>query len=118
MGGLIIRWLAVFLAVLAAGYLFPDRLSYADYTTAAVFAAILALINSFIKPILNLLALPLTCLTFGLFAIVINAFTFWLATQVVPGVSLGEGLTVEFVNAAIASLVVSVVSAVVNRVLR
>ncbi|MHB1007137.1 MAG: phage holin family protein [Chloroflexota bacterium] len=118
MGGLIIRWLAVFLAVVAAGYLFPDRMTYADYTTAAVFATILALINAFIRPILSLLALPLTCLTFGLFAIVINAFTFWLATQLVPGVVLGgTGLTV-FVNAVIASLVVSVVSAVINRILR
>jgi putative membrane protein len=46
-------------------------------------ALVLGLINAFIRPILWLLTLPLTVLTFGLFALVVNAFTLWLTAALV-----------------------------------
>lgn len=112
MAGLVVRWLAVFLAVIAAAYLMPDRVYYRDYQAAAIFAAALALINAFVRPVLVMLSLPLTCLTFGLFTIVINGFTFWIAAQFVPGMGVGS-----FLDAILAALIVSVVSAVINRLL-
>ena len=44
----------------------------------------LGIANAVLRPILKALTLPLTCLTFGLFAFVINALLFWLSGQIVP----------------------------------
>ncbi|MCL5110964.1 MAG: phage holin family protein [Chloroflexi bacterium] len=110
MRALFYRWLAIFLAVLLAAYLFPNRIVYNDWQSVAVFAAILALLNIFVRPVINFFALPLTCLTFGLFVVVINGFVFWLAAFLYPAVHVGS-----FADAILGALVVSVVSFVVNR---
>ena len=47
--------------------------------------AVLGIVNAIIRPVLQFIALPLTCLTFGLTAFLINGLMFWLAGQVVPG---------------------------------
>ena len=47
-------------------------------------AGVLGLLNFFVKPILSILALPITIMTLGLFSLVINLFILWLATMVVP----------------------------------
>lgn len=46
-------------------------------------ALVLGLVNAFIRPLLLVLTLPLTVLSFGLFALVINALMIWLAAQLV-----------------------------------
>ena len=57
---------------------------------AAVFAVIiLALTNTFIRPVLIFLTLPLTLLTLGLFTLVINALLFKLTSALVPGFHVG-----------------------------
>ena len=54
--------------------------------SAAVGAAIsIGLVNSFIKPGVRLLSLPINLLSLGAFSFVINGFCFWLASLVVPG---------------------------------
>ena len=45
---------------------------------------VLGLINSFIKPIVNIVALPLRILTFGLFSLVINMGLVWLLDVIFP----------------------------------
>ncbi len=53
---------------------------------AALLAAIsIGLVNAIIKPVIKLLSLPLTFVTFGLFSLVVNGFCFWLASVLVPG---------------------------------
>lgn len=105
MRGLVFRWLIIVLAVFAAALLFPDRIVYRDWQAVAVFAAILGLLNTFLRPVLSVLTLPLSCLTFGLFAIVVNGFVFWLVTQVYAGVAVGS-----FWDAIVGAIVVSAVS--------
>lgn len=46
---------------------------------------VLGIVNAVIRPIVSLITLPLSCLTFGLFAFLVNALMFWIAGQVVPG---------------------------------
>ena len=54
--------------------------------TASVLAAIaIGVVNAIIRPIIKLLSLPLTLVTFGLFSLVVNGFCFWLASVLVPG---------------------------------
>lgn len=53
-------------------------------TTGLLWAAlVLGLVNAFIRPVLWFLTLPLTVFTFGLFALVVNAFTLWLTAAMV-----------------------------------
>lgn len=83
--------------------------------TIAVIALILSLINAIIKPILSFLALPVTCLTLGLFQLVINTLMLLLASWV----SGLFGLTLEFDSfwwALLAGVIIGILSAIVEGV--
>jgi len=54
------------------------------FTLIAV-GVLFALLNAFIKPLLVLLTLPLTAVTFGLFYFFINGFMVWLTSALLPG---------------------------------
>lgn len=55
------------------------------FTTSVIVAMVLGLLNIFIKPIMVLLTLPFTIVTFGLFLLVINALIILLCTKIVGG---------------------------------
>jgi putative membrane protein len=56
-----------------------------SFWTALVLAVVLAVLNAIVKPILIILTLPITILTFGLFLFVINACIILLAGKFVGG---------------------------------
>lgn len=83
--------------------------------TIAVIALILALINTIVKPILSFLTFPITCLTLGLFQLVINTLML-LLTSWVSGLL---GLTLDFDTfwwALLAGVIVGILSAIVEAV--
>lgn len=49
---------------------------------------ILGLLNTFVKPVLTLLTLPINLVTFGLFSFVLNTFILFLVTKIVVGFSV------------------------------
>lgn len=57
-----------------------------DIKTAVLFALVLALLNSIVKPILVILTIPVTMVTLGLFLLVINAFLVLVAAHLFKGV--------------------------------
>jgi putative membrane protein len=59
-----------------------------QFTTALVLALVLALLNTFIKPILVILTLPITVITLGLFLFVINALIILLADKFMDGIKI------------------------------
>ena len=72
-------------------------------------AAIFGVINALIKPVAQLVGLPITCLTLGLFALVINAAMLALAAWIAG--LFGLEVTIDgFLAAFLAALLVSVVS--------
>lgn len=74
-------------AVLAVGELFQGGIiTYDAVSTVLIFGLVLGLLNGFLMPALKAITLPLNCLTFGLFAFVLNAGIFALATYLVPGI--------------------------------
>jgi putative membrane protein len=76
-------------------------------------AAVLGLVNAFVRPILALLSCPLVAMTLGLFILVVNAVAFLIAGRLAEW--LGIGFTVDgFVPALFGSIVVSVVSTIVT----
>jgi len=83
----IFRLIMTTIAVVISAYYIPG-LEIKDLTDAIIFGIILGFINAFIRPIISFLTLPITMLTLGLFALVINAFTFWLASEISYGVHI------------------------------
>ena len=71
MAGILIRWLILTAAILAASYL-VDGIVVTGFWAAFFAAAILGLLNVFFKPLLIILTLPVNILTLGLFTLVIN----------------------------------------------
>jgi putative membrane protein len=54
--------------------------------SALVGALVLGFVNAVVRPLMVLLTLPLTILTFGLFLLVVNALMLWLVAALVPGI--------------------------------
>lgn len=104
MRGLLLRWLILTLAILAAAYV-VEGIEVSSFLTALLAAAILAILNAFLRPVLFLLTLPLTILTLGLFTFVINALLLMLVSTVIAGFAV-KG----FWAALVGSLLISVVS--------
>lgn len=77
---LFFTWLAV---ILAAGWI--DGVEVRDYVTALAAAVVLSLLDSFVKPLLVLLTLPITFVTLGLFLLVLNAFVVMIGARLVDG---------------------------------
>jgi len=75
------------ISVLIAEFLLPG-VHIEDFMTGFLLAAVIILINVTIKPILILLTLPLTLITFGLFLLVINALMILLADRFIDGFSV------------------------------
>lgn len=96
------------IAALAASYILKGV--YIDsFLTAIILAVVLALLNTFIKPILIFLTFPITIITLGLFLIVINILIIKWAASIV------EGFTVSsWWSALLFSLLVSLVSSVLE----
>lgn len=100
------------LAVLFLGELFQGGIiEYDSPESVLVFGLIVGLLNAFVKPVLRVITLPLTCLTFGLFALVINAGLFALAAWIAPGISanlwgiLAGALTATLIGSIMFSVV-------------
>jgi putative membrane protein len=75
--------------------------------TLAVASAVIGLINTFIKPLIMLLTLPINVISFGLFTLVINGVIFIITGSVVKGFQVQS-----FWGAVIGSLLFSVISMV------
>lgn len=97
------------LALLATAYLVPG-FRVDGLTSALIAAVVLAVINTFVRPLLNFVSAPITVLTFGLFSFVLDAVGLYLASQVVPGFKL-DGM----VTAVTGGIVLAVVATVIDR---
>lgn len=67
--------------IMLISYLF-DGFYVKDFSVAFLVALVLSLLNKFIKPILTVLALPITFLTLGIFQLIINGFILEIAEMV------------------------------------
>jgi putative membrane protein len=81
---LLIRLIISTIAVLVTDLLLPG-VHAEDFLAGLLVAITLSLLNTFLKPLLVLLTLPVTLLTLGLFLLVINAGMVMLASRIVDG---------------------------------
>ncbi|AHF96602.1 MAG: phage holin family protein [Desulfurella sp.] len=70
---------------------------------------VIGLLNTFIRPFLIILTLPINILTLGLFTLIINALLFYLASYIV------KGFVVEsFFSALAGSIIMSIIGLILN----
>lgn len=110
----VLRWIGCAIAVGVAAFIVPGIAVHGGWAPVIFTALFLALINASIKPLLQLLSLPVTVLTLGIFALVINALMLELASWLAAS-AFGAGLVISSLGAALlASIIISIVSAWVN----
>lgn len=80
MKGILLRWLANTVAILATAYLLKG-LEVSGLKGAIIAAAILGILNALVRPLLLLLTLPLNILTLGLFTLIVNGFLLLLVSK-------------------------------------
>lgn len=79
-----------------------------NFGAAVGFALVLSLLNIFVRPILIILSLPITILTFGLFLLIINTLMIILTDKLLEGIELANfwyALLVSLCISAIQSLI-------------
>jgi putative membrane protein len=115
---LLIHWIIVALALVVAAWALPGIMVYGNAWMAyGVVAAILALVNALLRPLLKVLTCPLILLTLGFFLLIINGFTLWLSARIAQ--AFGIGFQVRgFWDAFWGALIVSVVSWVLSALLQ
>ncbi|MFA5844306.1 MAG: phage holin family protein [Coriobacteriia bacterium] len=106
-----LRMLVSAMTIFGVAYISRGSLIVVDTFVAALIAAVaLAFVNAFVKPVVSVISFPVTVITLGLFALVINALMFYLVAAVVPGVH-----TVGFFRTVLASLIIAAVTSVLTR---
>jgi len=95
-------------AVLATSYLF-DGIQVTGFLSALSAAAILGLLNTFFRPFLLIITLPINMLSMGLFTFVINVLMLMMASGVIPGFHVSG-----FWSAVFGSLMISIVNWALN----
>ncbi len=112
---ILINAAALWVATLVLGNSFGIEGSWLAWVGVAI---LFGLVNGLIRPIVKFFSIPITCLTLGLFTLVINALmlllTSWLAGLFGINMQIGEGLINSLWTALLASIVISIVSAVLS----
>ena len=104
---ILIRWLFIASAVALAAAVVPDVEVSGGILGLLGVAALFGIVNAVIGPVLRLLSLPLTLVTFGLFALVVNGALLALTAGLSSNLDVGG-----FLAAIVGAFVISVVSAV------
>ena len=108
---IILHWILISASVFATTYIISGVNLNHIISTTLIVGACLTLFNMFIKPIINILTLPLNIVTLGLFSLVVNGLLFWFLGNVIKGFSV-----TTFSAAFVGALVVSVINWLLNKI--
>lgn len=108
---LIASWLVAALALWIVAQIIPG-IVVRDFASALIAAAVIAIVNVTVGPILRFFVFPLVFLTLGLFLLVINALLLKLASLFTPGFKVHG-----FLSAVLGSVVLTILSYILRRVL-
>jgi putative membrane protein len=109
MRSLLIRWVVLSVAIGVAAAVVDDIRIEGGVGGLLVVAAIFGLVNTFVRPIVRLLALPVRVMTLGLVSFAINGLMLLITGWLLDVLDVG-GVW----NAIVGAVVISVVSAVLN----
>jgi len=103
---ILITWLATAIGLGFATLIIPG-IKAKNFLAFLIAAAALGLINAFLRPALWFLTAPLSVVTFGLFALVINALMIMLAAALVPNFTVKS-----FGSAFLGALIMAIIGAI------
>lgn len=106
----LIRWVLYALVIVFISWIIPG-IEVDNFISALIVCVILALINAFIKPLIQIITLPVNIITLGLFSFVINALLLMLAGMLTPGVEIES-----FLSALLGSVVLSLFAVGISRI--
>ncbi len=109
---IIIHIALVALALMGVAYIVPG-ISVDSFLTACIAAILIGILNVFVRPLLIILTLPVTIITFGLFVFVINALLFAAAAAFIDGFSVSG-----FLPALVGACLISIASTISWRLVR
>jgi putative membrane protein len=115
---LLIRWAITSFSLFVAAWIVPGiRVRGHGWVAFAVMALILGVVNAVVRPVLKFLSCPLIILTLGLFVLVINGITLWLASAIAVNYFHVGFHVQDFRAAFLGALIVSIVSVVLTALL-
>ncbi len=100
---IIANWFLSALALTIVSNIVPGVI-VESFGSALIAAIILGLVNALVKPALLILTLPLTVVTLGLFAFIINALMLLLVGSLAPGFHV-DGWTAAIIGSILLSLI-------------
>lgn len=108
----LLRWIlnsvGIWVAVRLLGNENTEMTSAWTFMTAGL---IFSLVNSILKPIITILALPVILFTLGLFTLVVNGLMVYISLALAPGISM------TFVHSIIAGIILSLVNYIIGSAL-
>jgi hypothetical protein cdiviTM7_00170 len=108
----LLRWIlnsvGIWVAVRLLGNENTEMTSVWTFMTAGL---IFSLVNSILKPIITILALPAILFTLGLFTLVVNGLMVYISLALAPGISM------TFVHSIIAGIILSLVNYIIGSAL-
>jgi putative membrane protein len=84
---------------------------FEGFSTAIIFAIVLGVLNVIVKPILSLFGLPLTIITLGFFALVINALIILIADYFIDSMEI-NGFWWAFIFSILLSIITSLANSI------
>ena len=106
---LIVSWFVLAAAIALTAALVPSVDVQGGFFTLLWVALLFGLVNALIGPLLRLISLPLTLMTFGLFALVINAVLLMLTAGLSDDLSVGG-----FFPAVLAAFLIALISTIIG----
>lgn len=107
---MLIKWVFFALLIMFIAWIIPG-ITVTGFMSALFVVIILSLVNIFIRPLIQLISLPLNVLTLGLFSLIINALLFILVAKFSPGFQV-DGFWSGFFGA----IILSVLSPLVEKI--
>ncbi|MCE3076283.1 phage holin family protein [Chryseobacterium gwangjuense] len=107
---LIIRLLVTAIVAYLLTKILPG-VHFEGFSTAIIFAIVLGVLNVIVKPILSLFGLPLTIITLGFFALVINALIILLADYFIDSMVI-DGFWWAFIFSILLSIITSLANSI------
>ncbi len=108
----VLKYLGTVAAVLLTVNLVPGIYVTGGWTTILLAALVWSVLTMVIRPVLTILTLPITIITFGLFSFVLNALLFYAMALIVPGFEVST-----FLAALLGALVLSVLTWLIHKLL-
>lgn len=115
----ILNWLLTSICIAVAAFLVPGIQPFGMAAPWACFALVglfLAIVNSWVKPFVSAISLPLTVITLGMFQLVVNSFMLELSSYLSVNI-FGAGISISgFWPAFFGAIIISIVRAILDSI--